>query len=62
MMKPPCSPTPTQPNQPQSDPHHQVVKNNWYGFLSWMDKMEGVKMMDSNDYDGVSTYDLVRTR
>jgi hypothetical protein len=36
-----------------------VVKNNWYGFLSWMGKMEGVIWKDVDDYDKVTTYDLV---
>jgi hypothetical protein len=37
----------------------QVVKANWYGFLSWMGDMEDVRLIDSNNYDGVTHYDLV---
>lgn len=37
----------------------QVVKNNWYGFLSWMGNMEGVIWKDVDEYDQVTTYDLV---
>ncbi|GBF89288.1 hypothetical protein Rsub_02165 [Raphidocelis subcapitata] len=37
----------------------KVVKANWYGFLSWMGEMEDVRLIDSNNYDGVTHYDLV---
>lgn len=40
----------------------QVVKNNWYGFLSWIGKMDGVVWKDCEEYDGVTTYDLVSAR
>ncbi len=59
--RPPDRPTPTASNRPTNRPaNRQVVKNNWYGFLSWMGDMEGLILMDSNNYDKVTTYDLVR--
>lgn len=41
---------------------NQVVKNNWYGFLSWMGQLEGVIWKEVAEYDKTTTYDLVGAR
>ena len=35
------------------------MKQNWYGFLSWMGDMDGVRWRDVDEYDKATAYDLV---
>ena len=37
----------------------QVVRRNWYGFLSWVGRLGGVSWRDCDEYAG-DKYDLVR--
>jgi hypothetical protein len=37
----------------------KVIKNNWYGFMSWLGTKEGYIWKDSTEYDGTTKYDLV---
>lgn len=57
--RPPCVPARPQSHTCNPPCLPQVVKSNWYGFLSWMGNMEGVVWKDVDDYDKVTMYDLV---